>query len=190
MLRTTLLVILLATGVARAEVFEIPLPGLAGDYESLKTRGSVDDQSRTVSFDLGVAVARVNSAHVRWSGAVEAGWGRDGDSYFRWQGSLIVYLDSWSLTAWRAGVTAEAPEWGMEFSGEQTLESLGDSSWDFLADGRGEISVVALHVLYIIGEMVVPVTGRVDDLVLVLDVETAPLPVAQSTWGRIKALYR
>jgi hypothetical protein len=110
------------------------------------------------------------------------------DSYFRWRGSLIVYLDSWSFTVWHTGVTADSPEPRVEFAADQPLER--GTSWDFLADGTGEISVIALPVLYVVGEMVAPVTGRVDELTLVLDVETVPVPVKPSTWGQIKALYQ
>ena len=182
------LVVLLACGVARAEIIEIPLRDLAGSYVYDQARGA--SNSRRVSFDLGGRVTQVNGAWIRWSGSVAAGWGSCGGSSFRWRGGLDVNLDHREFSSWHARTIAAYPEWERDFDEVLSLESSGDPGWDFLSDGTGDVIVSIWAVYYVCGDMRAPPTATLDAATLVLDVVMAPVPVASTTWGQVKALYR
>lgn len=187
---SAVLMVALASGISRAEIIEIPLPGLAGEYAGTLGRVSVPSNERTLTFDVGGRVAQVNGAWIQWSGSVAAGRGDCQGSAFRWVGTLSARLGEPAFGAWQAGIPAQFPEWETEFIRTQRFESSLDPGWDFLSDGTGEITVAMIPALYFCGEMIAPPVGIVTTATLILDVELEPVAVEAATWGRVKALYR
>ena len=183
------LALLLVSDVARADIIEIPLPELAGSYVYNPDRGSID--GRTTSFNLGGRVTQVNGAWIRWSGSVAAGWGSLNGGSFRWVSGLTVYLDKRVFGSWRASEQASSPDWERSFDETLALGSfVDDAGWDFLSDGTADVILDVDAAAYLQGEMVAPPRATLDTATLVLDVVLTPVPVAISTWGAIKALYR
>jgi hypothetical protein len=73
----------------------------------------------------------------------------------------------------------------------ETFRLLGQASWDFLLDGRGEIT---LHVSPM--ENVIETcsnerwpTAQFDEVTFVIDADF-PVPADAMSWGRVKEFYR
>ncbi len=175
----------LTVSFAVATVVEVPLPELAGRYFLYET------YQRSSSFELSRPPEIVHSGSLRLVGAftVRQTWCAiyPSERYpepFRFEASMP---DPSTGGAWGSGLNSTE---SVAFDLTIPFDAYSDASWGFLEDATGEI-ILAGHGCPIL-DSCWPVTecseAFVEQAYLVLDAEF-PVPVDESTWGRIKALF-
>ena len=189
MTRALVLIIFLATVAnhyAATEIIEISLPALHGTYPLDDTNGE-----RTASFQLPQPPIVINGAWFRISGTAEVGaatceWGGP----YPWAMDFFTYMTTEEFNRiWLA--TENMPEEDGEFGWiAEFRPSPRTTTWSFLMDGEGKISLFGAPagLVDLCHPATPPPTGTVAEAVLIIDAEF-PVPVRQSTWGRIKALF-
>jgi hypothetical protein len=177
--------ILIATAAA-AEVVEIPLPALLGDYPF--SAGSV---SRTVAFQLPRIPTVIHGVSFRIVGTSNIGVAdcHGVGTADLWPMEFVAEMKYSPDDYWQA---REEPSYSFGiFTRTAEFEpALETTTWEFLLDGEGEVTLVGapLAALEQCDPLVFP-TGNIIEAVLIVDAEFT-LAVEPSTWGRIKALYR
>lgn len=168
---------------AWAEVVEIPMPELQGAYPLSETMAE-----RTTTVHLPALPSVISGAWVRLSGSVVVGEVSCEFNSGPWPMDFVVYLPSGEI-GWIAGPPPMMTSG--DFSVTTAFHRLAPGvDWSFLMDGEARITLWGAPA-YLAGpcsEISTP-SGVIDEAVLIVDAEY-PLPVATSTWGRIKALYR
>ncbi len=165
----------------RAEVIEIPLPGLLGEYPAV----------RTVTFQLPGLPDAIHGAAFCIAGAAQVGvadCGIPGEANL-WPLVFTARMQDTPNQDWEA--THEPKYLTGLFTWTADFGATTDSTtWDFLMDGEAEIGLtgVPLEDLNSCTPVLVPY-GEVTEAVLILDVEFL-LAVESTTWGRVKQLYR
>jgi hypothetical protein len=171
---------------AAGEVVEIPLPELTGQYINYELN------RRTCSFELSKAPTVVHGASLRLVGTatVRMSWCGFGsmEPYPETIWLFATMPDTETGAAW--GNAMGAAESGA-FDVTLPFQTTSGATWAFLNDKTGQIEVDAIGCPIV--DLCWPVTicseAFVEQAVLVLDAEF-PVPVDESTWGRIKALYQ
>lgn len=180
--------LLLCATPAASEIIEIPVPNLLGSYAG-------EGDSRTTTVVLPMQPTAINSVSLRIGGTAllgevmceQAGVMAPSD----WPMDFSAHFDA-GEGSWVAG-----PRVPHDASGSFTdtraffsIPSVGPT-WAFLADGNAEVEFQGAAAL-LVGlcfEVVTYPSAVLDEAVLIIDADF-PVPVATSTWGRIKALYR
>jgi hypothetical protein len=179
--------LLLLSAPARAAVFEIPLPELAGTY------GQQGPIGRTATFHLPGIPALIRGASLRVRGTTEVGIIRcDPSGDHPWvtftEGDMFAGPDQRWLAEARNPPVAGAFETITPF--EFLTFSHIPPNWTFLANGEGAITMY--------GGPTGTVTDCVDlnspsvtvtEATLIFDADI-PVPIKVRSWGRIKAAYR
>lgn len=152
--------VLAGTPLAAADTFEVPLPGLIGNYSV--------GLGKETSFDFGTGFQSISDVRIRWTGTVTPGVGQ-GDGVerpmfptFPWPARLYARMDT-DPGFWVA-YSGEEP-----FSTEQRLERHSGATLDSLLDGRGEISMGLSTVIVIGGVMISPPSGSISEAYLVIE---------------------
>jgi hypothetical protein len=173
---TSLLLLCFLARPAHAVVVEIPLPGLLGAYPPVL---------RTTSFELSAPPSAIHGVSLRISGTLEFGMLDCEEGQF--PTGCNARGDMWDAPThlWSAGYYMDMAGY---FSWTQPFETSSGATWNFLADGSGEITFQAGYVLTWCFELRPP-TVTVTEAVLIVDAEF-PVAIESSTWGKIKALYR
>lgn len=176
----------LAVPLARAEVIEVLLPGLAGAYpgDSTTTRSAIiqlpriPDVIHSVSIRVeGVSIVGV--AHCQQSGSANV-----------WPMEFVGEMTGSPDRSWLAFPPPRYLSGQFESTGD--FEPLTEeSTWDFLMDGEGEIVLSGgpLRELLLCDPILWPQGASVTEAWLIVDADF-PLAVEATTWGRVKALYR
>jgi len=171
--------------LARAEVIEVLLPGLAGAYsgDSTTTRSAqiqlprIPDLIHSVSIRV-EGVSMVGVAHCQQSGSANI-----------WPMEFVAEMTDSPDELWLAFPPPHYSSGEFESTGcfEPTTE---ETTWDFLMDGEGEIALSGgpLRELLLCDPILWPEGGSVTEAWLIVDADF-PLAVEATTWGRIKALY-
>ena len=186
----TLLLLVASTDTARSDVYEIPLPGLLGEYVAQTGSGS-----RIVEVQLPGIPAVIRGASLRVSGSATAGTlVCDGPATMPW----ITTIDaSMSQATFRAWIIERAPEnfggpygWTRAFVGWSAFDQ-PLPTWDLLMDGREPLRFVVMdnNVLLACFPGSAPPKVQVDEAVFVIDADFA-VPATPQSWGRIKSGYR
>jgi hypothetical protein len=171
----------LVSAVANAEVVEIPLPSLQGDYSV----GGV--ASRAVAFQLDRPPSAVHGASIRWRGNIVHGELVCGPEARPWAASFIASMHDGPLNFWMASAPATAGS--TSFDTASAFRPLFGATWGFLMDGSGHLLVefapYRIVGLCTFGE---PPVGAIENAVLAIEAEF-PAPVERGTWGNLKALF-
>jgi hypothetical protein len=172
-------------GWAVGAVVEIPLPDLAGRYYLY------DVFQRTCAFELSQPPTVVHSASLRLVGTATVRMAWCGF------GSMEPYPEAFRLFATMPD-SETGGAWGSSlwttdsgaFDVSLLFEPRSGATWAFLEDATGEVSVNSMGCPVL--DSCWPVTlcseAFIEQAFLVLDAEF-PVPVDESTWGRIKALF-
>jgi hypothetical protein len=168
-----------------AEVIEIPLPGLLGSYPL-----EYPNATRTAAFQLPAPPLEIHGASFRISGTAGVGsivceWGGP----YPWPMMLSASMRAEFARFWFAEQSMpEVPgpfQWTAQFHANPPT-----TTWEFLMDGVAEVSLFGAPAGLV--DLCWPVgpypTGTVEEAVLIVDAEF-PVPVAETSWGRIKALF-
>jgi len=162
----TLVIDMLLVFSAVADIIEVPLPDLIGIY-------TINDMSRSVTFDLGYSLQAVNGAWIYWSGTITPGFGcgdgelRPRDDCFTWDCQVSSSMGDPASGFWYAYV---GPVDG-GFDETTPLEGFLSSDWDFLLDGTAGIRISLAPYIIIGGDMIIAPEATIEDAVLVLDAE-------------------
>lgn len=180
------IVFCLLPAVARADIVEIPLPGLVGPYP-------VNEQTatRTVTLQLPQRPDLIRGASLRITGTSAIGvanCGGIGEAEL-WPMEFIAEMPDGVTDTWMA---FHEPSYSPgQFIRTALFEPLsGTASWEFLMDGEGQVGLTGAPAsAQTVCDPVLLPTGNISEAVFIIDADF-PLPVRVSTWGRIKALYR
>jgi hypothetical protein len=179
------LAILFTSQLAAATVVEIPLPDLGGRYFLYET------YQRSCLFSLPGHPAIIHSASLRLVGTatIRMTWCAiyPSEPYAELFGFGATMPDATTGGAWGAGLSrAESGAFDLMVP----FAPYSGASWGFLDDGTGEVTLSGGGCPIL--DSCWPVTecseANVEQAFLVLDAEF-PIPVEQSTWGRVKALF-
>jgi len=182
-----LLLVLAAAAPVAAGSLEIPLGTLPGSYPGTQAE-------RTEVFVFGGDPAEIQAArvHIRGSetpGAVLCGGGPDPVPYPMQIAAFM--LDETTGRWWTA--TKEIDETGGEFDALLALSGWGGKppTWDFLADGKGTLFLLAgpVDLVGICGPVTAKPSAEIAGVSLLFDL-SAPAVLEGSTWGAVKAVYR
>ena len=184
--RWVALVPLLVAVSAGADVLEIPLSEVLGAYPD----GQIVE--RTASFDLGFSPTRINGAWIQFTGtATTAVLECDGGSTDTWRMEFYVMLpDDTTGGQWIAFESTPISDGIFAFSWVFATSGTQPATWDFLADGTGEVVIYGgpMPLVGLCGPITPPPEALIDEAVLVLDLE-APITIEARTWGDVKALF-
>lgn len=178
----------LVASLVHAEIVEISLPGLLGNYPLSESNGT-----RTTTFQLPQMPSVIHGASFRIAGTAVLG-SADCDEYGEnadWPMEFFAYMTDATLKLWLASPAPPPITPDGSFAWTAPFHTFNAATWAFLLDGEGEISLRGAPTALIGGchePWVVP-SGTVTEAVLIIDAEF-PVAVESSTWGRIKALYR
>lgn len=159
------------TSFARADIFEVPLPGIAGDYSlGLGTR-------KDFSFDLGFPLAEIHDVRLRVEGSIVAPWAAGPfdpagpyDAYF------TAYLGDFGVV----GNAAKVPGAGKAtFPGPEAFQAdvpFNTARWTFLEDGTARGDVHLLAELDLETRNIVGGSGTITAASLIIDATAVPEP--------------
>ncbi len=172
-------IVLAFAQVTVAEIVQIPLTGLLGSYPAV----------RTATFQLPDEPIIVRGAALKLSGEAIVGadsceWGGP----YPWPTQFNArFLDTPGGTWYASGGT---PELSGPFETNSSFYALlGDPTWDFLADGQGELTLFGgPYILVGLCWEITQPLATVADAVLFVDADF-PVPAEPTSWGRIKALF-
>ncbi len=184
---TLVVSLLVAASIVRATVVETPLPELQGRYFLEETF------ARTATFRLQAPPILVHAAWLRLTGTVTVRLVYcDYLPYepYPYPMGFAAEMPRPTPPGWWDGVTHTSSESGSFELTIQFRPTNAESNWDFLDDGVGELDLWSQGCPVI--DLCWPVTqcteAFVTDAVLVLDAEFR-VPVEDTTWGRVKALF-
>lgn len=181
---TAALIVLGCWGVSAAATIEVPLPELVGTY------GGPVGVTDTITVDAGMTFPPIVSVSVRVRGEGVPGTitcldGSTGPWPMEFD---FLVPDPDNAAYWLTGVIAPNEAGSFELV-DAFRTFLGDATWDLFGDGTMTIIVtIAPPALIGVCSGVTPPTATITDAALL--VNTAPVAVQPSTWGRVKALYR
>ncbi len=141
------------------QTFTIPLPGLIGSLGS-----------RTTTFDFQMNFVSIQRLSIQCSGTTTPGWGcgdgveRPVFPYFDWPAQVTIYMDP-GPGSW---IVSIGPYDG-SFSVEQSFQSLGPATWEFLLDGQAEITAYISPLIVIGGVMLVEPTATITEAYLTVE---------------------
>lgn len=172
--------------LATAQIVEVPLPEFLGDYPV----GEIGYHSTTFVFNMDPA--NIRSVSVRVSGTVATGLFHCGPGEDQvWPLQLGFICSDYDLLEYWQALPAEHFDDGM-FSCTLKFESTGAMSptWNMFGDGTAEISMIAgpTWLLEHCTGTETP-TATITEVVVILDMESL-IPVQESRWGAVKALYK
>ncbi len=178
---------------ARAEVVEIPLPSLHGEY-NYDTPGSA---YRVVTVQLPGAPAVIHGASMRIRGSATTGVIYcDGPvpNESPWVTNFFARLQAgthqyWSIedAPWNAGGPFA---WSTSFDGWSVFGA-PLPTWGFLMDGSAqmEFGMMDNNVLLGCWGITPPPKATIEEAVFIIDADFA-VPTTGESWGRIKQTYR
>jgi hypothetical protein len=175
---------LVATAAA-ADVVEIPLPALLGEYPP--GPGIV---SRSVAFVLPRIPTVIHGVSFRVTGTSIPGVAdcHGVGTADLWPMEFVAEMKYSPDDYWQA---LEEPSYSFGiFTRTAEFEpALETTTWEFLLDGEGEATLFGAPAVLAGCDPLVFPTSNIIEAVLIVDAEFT-LAVESSTWGRIKALYR
>jgi hypothetical protein len=168
--------------VGSVAAVEVPLPELAGDYDTT-------NYIRTVTVDVGGSLVGISGAELYMAGSMTPGVVGYYDEFDELQtepwpaefGGGFYEMGTSAWFAWTGGHDGA-------FEVTVPFQGIGDPNWDFLADGVAEFTFEFIPASLV--GLVFPITdpyGSITEVTLIIH---ATVPVEESTWGRVKALYR
>jgi hypothetical protein len=187
-----LLIVALGVYATHAEIVEVPLPEFNGDYP-----GEGIIVPRVVSFQLERVPTVVHGASIRLAGETDVGQlfcsGAGLDGYHSWPFNFYAILrDSVSGGSWKADTYAALDQGGpFEITIDFKARSGPTPTWSFLLDGESDIELTGGPVGYVAvcSALTPPPSAVINEATLLIDGDF-PIPVEQSTWGRVKAVFK
>ncbi len=173
-----------AVAPTRATVVEVPLPELIGTYESTGT-------SHTVPFVLPVIPSAIYSVSIRITGVSTLGVAQclllESVAEDVWP---MDFVARFSGDGWSAGPRVPYDASGPFTNTEVFHKYPATSTWNFLLDGTGTLFFEGFGAFLVgVCSGVTPPSVVIESATLLVDGDFV-VPVAESTWGKIKALYR
>jgi hypothetical protein len=174
--------LLLLAAQSHAAVIEIPLPALLGSYQNT---------ARSATIVLPAQPSVIYGASLRVSGSTVLG---QLDCFGEPPGIQPQPMDLWGEMHDGSGrywfvSDHSAMQAGGAFTWTQPFEKTpASTTWAFLMDGVGDITLNGFDP-YTWCNVRSSVSGGITEAVFIIDAEF-PVAVEQSTWGKIKALYR
>jgi hypothetical protein len=157
------MVLSVMSAASSGDTFAVPLPELTGPYYPWG--------SATASFDFGTSFQSIEEVRIHWAGTLTPGLGHgDGiempeDVWFSWPTEIGAVMNPPDPSLWHA----YAGPYDGPFEIEQPFEPFPGSTWDFLLDGQGDVTVFLDPMIVIGGVMVTPPTGEITDAYLVVE---------------------
>ena len=181
------LLIVFGIGVAQAELVEIPLPELLGEYPL----EGFPPTSAFFSFNMDPN--NINSVWIRISGIHSPGvlycYGSippelEWSMYFSFEARDMEF-NEWWLASTQEGL--EAGEFSQLFELEPRNSSYS-TTWNMLGDGVGEIEMMAFPDPNVCTPIDFP-SATINEAVIIFDMEST-VSMEQARWGSLKARYR
>lgn len=182
------LLIVFGTGIAQAELVEIPLPELLGEYP-LEGYPTIP-----ASFDFFMDPNNINGAAIRISGTHIPGLlycEGEPSPYFEWGMAFYFSIIDFDFNEVWGGTYEELLEPG-NFTINIDLQPLAGYSptWQMLGDETGiiDMGVAPIPSWCFGGEINLP-SATINEAVIIFDMEST-VSVEQARWGSLKARYR
>lgn len=158
---------------------EIPLPDFVGEYSGASGE-------RSIVFEFSGDPSEISSAYLSLSGSINTSWVSSEGDTTTWGGEFTAAMYEPDAGFWMAFT-----DWGEagEFQAIIPFLSIGGATWDFLADGQGEIHL-GFNPYALVGSIDgtgPEPTGSISSATLVIE---GPVAEESFSFGQFKALYR
>jgi len=183
---TFLILVLLSAVSAVADPLVIPFPTLTGEYPG-------DVAERTAVFAFGQDPAQINSVALKTAGsAVEGAVYCGTDEPMPWpMDSGATLFDTTTGGWWTAWVPQGVGKGDFDGTFVFTGSRANPPTWDFLADGEGELYFFGgpMSLIGICGPAASKPEATVTEVTLVFNLSSTA-PTEPVTWSALKAIYR
>jgi hypothetical protein len=178
-------------GFIHAEVVDISLPGICGFYSA---DSSYSANTRTADFTLSRIPTTVYDVFIRLIGVADTGLLNCEGAYGQriigpWDTDYdISMLDNTSGNLWIANFLYEDSSSTLDTT--RTFWTNSGATWDFLINGAGSVTLRWLPMIPVTACSLLRTPNVIiTEVHLIIDGEF-PVPTENTTWGRIKEIYK